>query len=602
MGLAERAALAQPAPQHAVTGRTVIVVPESRARNAQLRPIIEAFGYRVVMETPISGVMAVAVPPGTEEIAAALMRQWPGVRRTGRDLIGRGGTVCDAAPPVMSEPFDMPEPTPGNDPDFEDQWYLENIGQVIVNGSCPTTDPLNDDPGVPGVDINIRKAWAITQGCEDIVVAVIDTGVQYENPAFDPARFFFPDLAATCPNGTLLDPYTCCWEETVPPYTPGQCAFGYAIDMGGHGTPVASVVGARGNNFSGVAGCVEMAGVDLKCRILAARTSIVNAFGGWPVYNHFSEYATLYVLEEIASNPVYADVRVINMSYSFDCDMYSSPIYDELQDACEVLKSVDIVVVVLAGNSEGYANRCPTRWDSVIAVSGIDNIGDRWQQEIPGSCLGISAAGESVDFCAPARAIVSAPCNPSFGTPGSTPPPSPCNAPIVLAGSGTSGATPQVAAIVSLLFARADELGVTLTWQDVYDLLFFGSRRLAHWPGSGRDDVYGWGLVDAYESLVALELLHYRFAHPHNRADLTDHNTPGTWRFGVADGVIDCDDKAYFMDYAYPNLIVEKADFTTTGALQGQPGYGVPDGVVNPDDRDYFLDVLFPAAYAGTCN
>lgn len=69
----------------------------------------------------------------------------------------------------------------------------------------------------------------------------------------------------------------------------------------------------------------------------------------------------------------------------------------------------------------------------------------------------------------------------------------------------------------------------------------------------------------------------------------------------MADGVTDCDDRAFFVNHAYPNQIVEKTDFTTSGVLPGQPGYGAPDGVVTSHDSDYYLNVLFPAAYSGSC-
>lgn len=97
---------------------------------------------------------------------------------------------------------------------------------------------------------------------------------------------------------------------------------------------------------------------------------------------------------------------------------------------------------------------------------------------------------------------------------------------------------------------------------------------------------------------MTLELEYYR---PFHRADLTDHATPGVWRFGVADGVVDCDDLAYFLNYAHPGGIVDKADFTTHGTTTGQSGYGAPDGLVTSSDLDYYRDVLFPAAHPAAC-
>lgn len=56
-----------------------------------------------------------------------------------------------------------------SDPMFNEQWYLKNTGQ---NG------------GVAGMDIEACKAWEITKGCNNVVVAVIDQGLEFNHPDF----------------------------------------------------------------------------------------------------------------------------------------------------------------------------------------------------------------------------------------------------------------------------------------------------------------------------------------------------------------------------------------------------------------------------------
>ncbi len=62
--------------------------------------------------------------------------------------------------------------------DFSKQWALQNLGE---NEPVSTTQmsPLD---GVIGADLNMLKAWQITKGKKDIVIAVIDTGVKYDHP------------------------------------------------------------------------------------------------------------------------------------------------------------------------------------------------------------------------------------------------------------------------------------------------------------------------------------------------------------------------------------------------------------------------------------
>ena len=61
---------------------------------------------------------------------------------------------------------------------FEDQWHLENTGQ---------------GGGVAGADVNAREAWRITRGSPDIVVCIIDSGVDLSHPAFlSPGKIVAP--------------------------------------------------------------------------------------------------------------------------------------------------------------------------------------------------------------------------------------------------------------------------------------------------------------------------------------------------------------------------------------------------------------------------
>ena len=125
-----------------------------------------------------------------------------------------------------------------NDASFPEQWGLQNTGQDMGQG-----------PGTPGADMHAVQAWEITTGSNDVVVAVIDTGIDYDHP----------DLAANM------------WRNTVDCNHNGvdDDGNGYVDDCEGidtfnfdndpvddndHGTHVAGIIGAVGNNSQGVAG------------------------------------------------------------------------------------------------------------------------------------------------------------------------------------------------------------------------------------------------------------------------------------------------------------------------------------------------------------
>ena len=121
-----------------------------------------------------------------------------------------------------------------NDPSFPQQWSLNNVGQT---------------GGIADADIDAPEAWDITTGSDDVVVAVIDSGVDY----------LHADLAANI------------WSNTPDCNTNGvdDDANGYIDDchgidtydndsdprdQHGHGTHVAGIIGAVGNNAVGVTG------------------------------------------------------------------------------------------------------------------------------------------------------------------------------------------------------------------------------------------------------------------------------------------------------------------------------------------------------------
>lgn len=65
--------------------------------------------------------------------------------------------------------------TLSNDPYYNEQWGLKNLGQ---------------DDGISGMDINIEGAWNITKGNDSIVVTVFDTGVDYAHPDLNVSAYY----------------------------------------------------------------------------------------------------------------------------------------------------------------------------------------------------------------------------------------------------------------------------------------------------------------------------------------------------------------------------------------------------------------------------
>lgn len=122
-----------------------------------------------------------------------------------------------------------------NDPYFKDQWALENNGQ---NG------------GQQDADISAPEAWFRSTGSKKVLIAVIDTGIQIDHPELAPNIWTnpgeIPDNAIDDDNNGYIDD-THGWDFKNDDNT--------VYDRKDwHGTHVAGIIGAVGNNSQGIAG------------------------------------------------------------------------------------------------------------------------------------------------------------------------------------------------------------------------------------------------------------------------------------------------------------------------------------------------------------
>jgi subtilisin family serine protease len=122
-------------------------------------------------------------------------------------------------------------------------WGLKNIGQTIDGDAGKFT-------GRPGVDIDAEKAWSIETGSQQIVVAVIDTGLNYNLPIFsgniytNKAELDGQTGVDDDDNGCIDDIHGCDFAAKD----------GDPMDVYGHGTHVSGTIGANGANGTDIVG------------------------------------------------------------------------------------------------------------------------------------------------------------------------------------------------------------------------------------------------------------------------------------------------------------------------------------------------------------
>src|SRR5437870_5040907 len=221
---------------------------------------------------------------------------------------------------------------------FFQQWGLFNNGQ---NG------------GRVGADISAMRAWAITKGSDQVVVAVLDSGVDYSHPDLANNIWTRPEIIKQYEDDDLTDGAVDdlhgfnLVEDTGDP-----------MDDNGHGTHVAGIIGAEGGNGMGIAG------VNWKVKIMPLK--FLDAEGSGTTKDAIE--AINYVINRKRAG---VNVRIISASWG------STTKSRALEDVIRKAGDEGILFVAAAGNSSSDNDRephYPASYDlgNVISVAAVN--------------------------------------------------------------------------------------------------------------------------------------------------------------------------------------------------------------------------------------
>jgi subtilisin family serine protease len=295
--------------------------------------------------------LIVAFKPGTSTATQeAVLRS---VGATGSNALGRSGarsvqvsgssldsTLAGlrASPAVryseLNFQYHATETVP-NDPMFSQLWGLKNTGQT---------------GGTPGADIKATFAWDLTQGSRDVVVGVVDTGIDYRHADLVNNVWSNPGGVGGCGAGThgyrsLLGVTSCDpLDDNVGIW---------------HGTHVSGTIGAEGNNGIGVAG------VNWYTTLVGLK--FLSAAGAG-----FTTDAVTVIDFAITAKQQGVNIRVL--SNSWGGGGYSQALSDEIQLAGDN----DILFVAAAGNDGANNDTTPTypcnyQLVNVVCVAATDH-------------------------------------------------------------------------------------------------------------------------------------------------------------------------------------------------------------------------------------
>jgi subtilisin family serine protease len=286
-----------------------------------------------------------------------------------------------------------------NDPMFANQWGLNNTGQ---------------DGGKASADIGALKAWTKTTGSKRVVVAVLDTGVDYTHEdlasnIWHPSKYnlenYYDDELGTIDDENGFD-------------ATGE---GNPMDDNGHGTHCAGVIGADGDNNVGIAG------INWKVEIMPLK--FMNKRG-----NGSTSAAIQAINYVITRKKQGVNVRIISASWG------STQSSKALEDAIREAGKEGIIFIAASGNSSDDTDKRPHypagyKLPNVVSVAALD----RSDKLASFSNYG----AKSVHVAAPGAAIVSTWLENGFRD-----------------ASGTSMATPHVAGIAALVLSKESNITV----------------------------------------------------------------------------------------------------------------------------------------------
>ncbi|MCK4311716.1 MAG: S8 family serine peptidase [Candidatus Cloacimonetes bacterium] len=348
----------------------------------------------------------------------------------------------------------------------------------------------------------IPQAWSYTTGNQEIIVALVDSGVLFDHPDLQNNILInedeIPDDAIDNDNNGYIDDWRG-WDFVDAPELYSIALGDYTeqdndpTDELNHGTHIAGIIGADANNNEGVCG------ICWSVKVLVIRSGF-NTIGGFGYLQDDDAAAGIIYAADMGAD-------IISLSWG---DLNFSQI---IADACYYAYEHGSIIVASAGNegsTSAHLITYPARLSTTISAGAIDS-----NKQL----TSFSSYGPELDLVAPGLSIIS-----TYDTSSGN---------LYKEQSGTSMSAPFIAGIIALLLSV--EPG--LNYEQVRGRLISSAIDLGE---PGFDNVYGNGLVDAYSLLINLTYPEIGITDPPDNAGLSESFdiigtalAPNFWRYSV---------------------------------------------------------------------
>jgi Subtilase family len=446
--------------------QVAVLAKSNPISNAEVSPALGAARLRVDDTTRIAEVMA-------------RLRQDPSVAWVERDEIV---SIRDGAPRAVSTDF------------------LGPLGpaRLTAGSGTPARNVAGlypNDPGFfeqlwPAAMLDLPRAWSVTTGSANVIVASVDMGIRFDHPEIaanltnDGYDFVSqvgfgtteticggstfttiegdgdgPDPDPTDPDDLLFDGFQNCWVHN---------------DLGDHGLWTAGIIGAAGNNSAG------LAGVNWNVKIRPIRVLGITGDGTYFDIAQGILYAAGLPATGANAMPVQAPsaARIINMSLG---GPFSNT---TMRNAITAATNAGSLVIASAGNDGLDFPSYPAAYPEVMGIAAVGQDGVLTTYSNAGTFISVAAPGGDFRLDDNGGGGILGP-GWDFTT----------GTPTYLFGYGTSASAPFVSGIAALLLAQTPTLTATQLRSRIEQ---FATRP----AGATRSDMYGWGIVNAYNSLT----------------------------------------------------------------------------------------------------